>query len=93
MRLRLFHAQQVKRKTGKNIKTGKNNNDFCNEFQMLVSYLQPLFLNNAKITHDDSIKFSREFMSIVVSYSHHFAKYRHNAEKQENKFVHNMCTD
>ena len=32
VRIRLFHAQQVKRKTGKNIKTGKNNNDFCNEF-------------------------------------------------------------
>ena len=60
---------------------------------MLVSHLQPLFLNNAKITHDDSIKFSREFMSIAVSYSRHFAKYRHNAEKQEDKFVHNMCTD
>ena len=60
---------------------------------MLVSHLQPLFLNNAKITHDNSIKFSREFMSIVVRYSRHFAKYQRNAEKQGNKFVHNMCTD
>jgi hypothetical protein len=32
-------------------------------------------------------------MSIVVSYSRHFAKYQRNAEKQENKIVHNMCTD
>jgi hypothetical protein len=32
VRLRLFHAQQVKKKQGKTTKTGKNNNDFCNEF-------------------------------------------------------------
>ena len=60
---------------------------------MLVSHLLQLVLNNAKINHDDSIKFSREFMSIVVRYSRHFAKYQRNAEKQEDKFVHNMCTD
>ena len=61
---------------------------------MLVSYLLPLFLNTTKITHDDSIKFSREFMSIAVSYSRRFAKYRHNAEKQEKQiraqYVHRL---